>query len=179
MIQRAAALIVLCAIFVSALAGCVVTQHTTSNNTSATVAPTASGVPAVTTSNTTAAPLAHYRVSVGTATVDAEAADTPQKQESGLMNRTGLGPNAGMLFLLPHAERQSIWMKNMRFPIDIVFITEDLRVLQVYESVPPCAAEQCPVYVSDAPASYVLEVNAGFCARHDIISGAPVILTPS
>ncbi len=175
MIQRAAALIVLCAIAVSVLAGCVVTPHTTSNNTSATVAPTASGVPAVTASSTAAA---HYRVSVGAATVDAEAADTPQKQERGLMNRTGLDPNAGMLFLLPHAERQGIWMKNMRFPIDIAYITEDLRVLQVYESVPPCAAKQCPVYVSDAPVSYVLEVNAGFCASHDIISGAPVVLTP-
>ncbi len=173
--QRAAALVVLCALIASALAGCVVTQPTPSDHASA----TASGVSAVPPSNTTAARPAHYRVSVGTATVDAEAADTPQTQESGLMNRAGLDPNAGVLFLFSRAERQGLWMKNMRFPIDIVFITEDLRVLQVYAEVPPCAAEPCPTYVSDAPVLYTLEVNAGFCARHNIVSGAPVTVTPS
>ncbi|MGZ4903619.1 MAG: DUF192 domain-containing protein [Halobacteriota archaeon] len=175
--RRTAALIVLSAIIVSALAGCVVTQQNASDHTSATIAPTASSG-AVTTSSTAAARPMHYRVSAGTATVDAEAADTPLKQEIGLMNRTGLGPNAGMLFLLPYAEPQGMWMKNMQFPIDIVFITEDLHVLQVYTEVPPCVAEPCPTYVSDAPVLYVLEVNAGFCARHEIVSGAPVIIAP-
>ncbi len=158
--RRIVALAVCCMAIAGVFMAYVVTQHPTLDHVRPSTAP-------------------DYRVSVGTATVDAEAADTPPQRESGLMNRTGLAPNAGMLFVFPHPELQSIWMKNMRFSLDIVFITQDQRVLQVYSRVPPCAAEPCPVYTSDGPALYVLEVNAGFCAQHKIVRGAPVTITPS
>ncbi|MGZ4906317.1 MAG: DUF192 domain-containing protein [Halobacteriota archaeon] len=177
MTRRRAALTVLCALMLSAIAGCAAPQQTASHHASTTVAVPATPMPAATSSNATTSP-AHYRVAIGTAIVDAEAADTPQKQEIGLMNRAGLDPNAGMLFLFSRAERQGMWMKNMRFPLDIVFITEDLRVEHVYAEVPPCAPS-CPTYVSDGPILYALEVNAGFCARHNIVSGIPVTVTPS
>ncbi len=153
MINRAMALAVLCVTLLCVLAGCVEITYVSSNQT-------------------------HYNVSAGTATVDAEAADTSLKQVIGLSGRTALDPNAGMLFLFSHPERQSVWMKDMRFPLDIVFITEDLHVLQVYADVPPCSALLCPTYTSDAPVLYVLEVNAGFCASRNIVSGTPVSITP-
>ncbi len=167
------ALLLLCVITVSAFAGCLQTQQHTSDHTNASVTSVASGS---STSHTTGT---HYRVSVGTATVDAEAADTPAKLEIGLMGRTGLDPNAGMLFLFSNNERQAMWMKNMQFPIDIVFISDDLRVQRVYAEVPPCTADPCPTYVSDGPVRYALEVRAGFCAEHNIVRGAQVTITPS
>ncbi len=176
--HRTAALILLCVLAISAVAGCIVTQQNASDHTSAPVAPTATTASTVTTSAVTVRS-PQYRVSVGTAVVDAEAADTPLKQEVGLMNRTDLDPNAGMLFLFSHAEQQGMWMKNMRFPLDIVFITEGLRVQNIYADVPTCAAEPCPTYVSDGPVLYALEVNAGFCAQHNIVPGTQVTITPS
>ncbi len=149
---RALVLIVLCAILAGGIAGCVMSQQTT---------PT------------------HYRVTAGNTTVDAEAATTAEQQEIGLMNRTSLGLNAGMLFVFSQPQRQSMWMKNTQIPLDIVFITDDLRVQRIYADVPPCTADPCPTYDSIVPIRYVLEVNAGFCAQHNITSGVAVTITPS
>ncbi len=124
--RRIVALAVCCVAIAGVFMAYVMTQHPTLDHARPSTAP-------------------GYRVSIGTTTVDAEVADTPPQRESGLMNRTGLAPNAGMLFVFSHPELQSIWMKNMRFPLDVVFITQDQRVLQVYSRVPPCAAEPCPV----------------------------------
>ena len=173
-------LIIVCAIVAaSMLAGCV-TQNAALNNTSATTAAVSSHPPTARVGPTaTHAKPASYRVTIGTATVYAEAPTTLQEQEQGLMNRTHLDANAGMLFPFTSVRHQSIWMKNMRFPIDIVFITADKRVLEVYRSVPPCVREPCPLYTSSAPVRYALEVNAGFCARHGIVSGMRSSITHS
>ena len=116
------------------------------------------------------------RVTVGNTTVYAEAAYTPAEWEMGLMNRTYLNEDAGMLFIFPIQLQQTVWMKNMRIPLDIVFITADNHVLEIYASVPPCTTEPCALYTSSAPIKYVLEVNSGFCARHGIARGDPVII---
>jgi len=113
---------------------------------------------------------------MGSSTVYAEAADTPAKREMGLMNRTYLNEDAGMLFIFPTQQQQSFWMKNMRIPLDIVFITADNHVLEIYASVPPCTSDPCTLYTSSAPIKYALEVNSGFCARNGIASGDPVII---
>ena len=116
------------------------------------------------------------RVTVGNTTVYAEAAYTPAEWEMGLMNRTYLNEDAGMLFIFPIQQQQSFWMKNMRIPLDIVFITADNHVLEIYASVPPCTSNPCTLYASSAPIKYALEVNSGFCARSGIASGDPVII---
>ena len=165
-------IVVLCGIIaVSTLAGCVTTQTGTPTNTNS-VTTAASGSSATTASK---APTA-YRVTVGNVTVYAEAADTFAEREMGLMNRTYLNEDAGMLFIFPTPQQQSFWMKNMRIPLDIVFITADNHVLEIYASVPPCAGDVCPLYTSSAPIQYVLEVNSGFCARNGIVSGDPVVI---
>jgi uncharacterized membrane protein (UPF0127 family) len=117
-----------------------------------------------------------YRVTVGNKTVYAEAANTPAKWEMGLMNRAYLNEDAGMLFIFPIQQQQTFWMKNMRIPLDIVFITADNHVLEIYASVPPCTSEPCAQYTSSAPIKYALEVNSGFCARNGIASGDPVVI---
>jgi hypothetical protein len=119
---------------------------------------------------------ATYRVTVGYTTVYAEAADTPAQREMGLMNRTYLNEDAGMLFIFQTQQQQGFWMKNMRFPLDVVFITADKHVLEIYASVPPCTSDPCALYTSSAPIQYALEVNAGFAARNGIASGDPVVI---
>jgi uncharacterized membrane protein (UPF0127 family) len=165
-------IVVLCGIIaVSTLAGCVTTQTGTPTNTNS-VTTAASGSSATTASK---APTA-YRVTVGNVTVYAEAADTFAEREMGLMNRTYLNEDAGMLFIFPTPQQQSFWMKNMRIPLDIVFITADNHVLEIYASVPPCTGDPCTLYTSSAPIQYALEVNSGFCARTGIVSGDPVVI---
>jgi hypothetical protein len=169
---------VLCGIVaVSTLSGCVTTQLGTPSNTSS--ATSAAPGSAVTNSSSAAKALkapTTYRVTVGSTTVYAEAADTPAEREMGLMNRTYLNEEAGMLFIFPTQEQQSFWMKNMRIPLDIVFITADKHVLEIYASVPPCTSDPCALYTSSAPIKYVLEVNSGFCAQNGIASGDPVVI---
>ena len=165
-------IVVLCGIIaVSTLAGCVTTQTGTPTNTNS-VTTAASGSSATTASK---APTA-YRVTVGNVTVYAEAADTFAEREMGLMNRTYLNEDAGMLFIFPTPQQQSFWMKNMRIPLDIVFITADNHALEIYASVPPCTGDPCTLYTSSAPIQYALEVNSGFCARNGIESGDPVVI---
>jgi uncharacterized protein len=171
-------MILLCAmVAASTLPGCVTTQTSTLNNASTTV----SGRAATKSSaddNSWTAPT-HYLVTIGKTMVFAEAADTPAQRETGLMNRTSLNENAGMLFVFPTEQKQSFWMKNMRIPLDIVFITSDKHVLDVYQSVPPCTTDPCVSYTSNAPIRYVLEVNAGFFEQHGITSGDTVFITAS
>ena len=117
-----------------------------------------------------------YRVKVQNTTVYTEAAYTPAEWEMGLMNRTYLNEDAGMLFIFPIQQQQTFFMKNMRIPLDIVFITADNHVLEIYASVPPCTSDPCARYTSSAPIKYALEVNSGFCARNGIASGDPVVI---
>ncbi|MGZ7206190.1 MAG: DUF192 domain-containing protein [Halobacteriota archaeon] len=173
-------IIVVCAmVAASTLPGCV-TQTSTLNNTS-TISTTVSGRAATKSStddNSLRAPT-HYLVTIGKTLVYAEAANTPEEREMGLMNRTSLNENAGMLFVFPIEQKQSFWMKNMRISLDIIFITTDKHVLDVYQSVPPCTTDPCVSYTSNAPIRYVLEVNAGFSEQHGIVSGDPVSITAS
>ncbi len=64
----------------------------------------------------------------------------------GLMFRPSLAPDRGMLFLFDRPDFHGIWMKNCKFPIDIVWLDEEKKVVHVKEGAPPCKADPCPVY---------------------------------
>jgi uncharacterized protein len=93
-----------------------------------------------------------------------DVADTPAKQTLGLGGRTHLGPHEGMLF--PYAERgrQAFWMKDMRIPIDMVWLDNE-TVVHIESDVPPPAPgtpdAQLTVYQPQALANFVLELAAG------------------
>lgn len=106
-------------------------------------------------------------VSVGNATIAAEIADSPQEWSIGLMNRSSLPEGSGMLFVFPDEQPRSFWMKNTLIPLDIIFVSSNLTVLDV-ASAEPCRADPCPIYSSEAPAMYVLEVGAGFAEAHGV-----------
>jgi uncharacterized membrane protein (UPF0127 family) len=90
----------------------------------------------------------------------------------GLMFRPSLPLDRGLLFVFEDVDFHGIWMKNCRFPIDIVWLDEERRVVHVAEAVPPCRAEPCPVYTPMKKAAYVVEINAGQARREKATLGS-------
>ena len=90
----------------------------------------------------------------------------------GLMFRPSLPADRAMLFVFEQPDFHGIWMKNCKFPIDIVWLDEAGKVVDVAASVPPCKADPCPVYQPMRRASYVVEVNAGLADREKVARGA-------
>jgi hypothetical protein len=90
----------------------------------------------------------------------------------GLMFRPSLRADHGMLFVFDEADFHTIWMKNCKFPIDIVWLDEDHRVVDIAPSVPPCKADPCPVYQPMRRSRYVVEMGAGQAGREKVGRGA-------
>ncbi len=100
-----------------------------------------------------------------------EVARTPQEQARGLMFRTEMGPNEGMLFPYDQPRVLSFWMKNTVLSLDLIFIGPDRRVINVAANAVPYSEQSI---VSDAPAIATLELNAGRAQELGIVAGAKV-----
>ena len=74
-----------------------------------------------------------------------------------------------MLIVFPDSGRHGAWMKNCRFPLDLVWLDRKLRVVDVVESAPACSAGDCPIYRPVQPATYVLELSAQPGRRRTLI----------
>ncbi len=99
-----------------------------------------------------------------------EIADTPISRTRGLGGHTPLAENQGMLFLFPQADRHQFWMKDMKFPLDIVWL-QNGRVVDIAPRVPVSTTADLPVYTPRLPATSVLELKAGFTERHGVKIG--------
>jgi len=106
--------------------------------------------------------------------LQAEVMVSDEDRSMGLMFRPSLPLDRGMIFVFEMADFHGIWMKNCRFPIDILWLDEERKVVHVAESVPPCKADPCPVYNPMRRASYVVELNAGQARREKAVLGATV-----
>lgn len=104
--------------------------------------------------------------------VTAELMISAADREMGLMFRDSLPDDRVLLFVFRENSRHSIWMKNCKFPIDIVWLDGEGRVVDLNENVPPCAKDPCPVYTSFRPGEYVVEMNAGQAKKHKVQGGA-------
>ena len=102
--------------------------------------------------------LAHHRFTV-------EIARTDPERERGLMYRTHMPADHGMLFVFSDAQPRYFWMKNTLIPLDIIFFDAHKRLVNISANTPPCKTPECPTYASAAPAQYVLELNAGMAAK--------------
>lgn len=103
-----------------------------------------------------------------------EVADTELLQSVGLSGRDYLGENEGMLFVFDISEQYAFWMKDMRFPIDIIWISEDKKVADITKNLTP---ESYPAqYTPIVPVSLVIEVNSGWVDGHDVKIGDMVTL---
>jgi uncharacterized membrane protein (UPF0127 family) len=116
-------------------------------------------------------------VRVGDAEVHADVADTPQELETGLSGHAPLDADEGMLFLLPATSRQAFWMKDMRFPIDIVWVANG-RVIQVSPGLPAprpgTSDSELPLYKPRQVVDSALEVSAGWARRNGVGPGDAV-----
>ena len=106
--------------------------------------------------------------------LQAEVMVRDEDRAMGLMFRPSLPLDRGMLFVFETADFHGIWMKNCRFPIDILWLDEQKKVVHVAESVPPCKADPCPVYSPMRKAAYVVELNAGQARREKAVVGSAV-----
>lgn len=91
-------------------------------------------------------------------TLDIEIAEDEYETQTGLMYRTQLGTNQGMLFIFPGEQMRSFYMKNTKIPLDIIYIDESFQIVSFQKNAKPFDETSLP---SEAPAKYVLEINAG------------------
>ncbi len=99
----------------------------------------------------------------GGAIIHAELADTPQKRAEGLMYRTHLGADRGMLFTFLQAQAWTFWMKNTKIPLDIIWMNEKKQIVHIEPNVPICTRQDdsCPQYRPNDESLYVLELAGG------------------
>ncbi len=97
---------------------------------------------------------------------DVELATTPYQQAQGLMNRYSLEDNQGMFFIFNNNIQHSFWMKNTYISLDIIFVNEDFKVLQIHENAFPLSEE---AILSNEPCKYVLEIKGGLSSKLNIM----------
>lgn len=100
--------------------------------------------------------------------VIAELALTDEERQLGLMIREKINSDQGMLFVFEEEDILSFWMKNMNFPLDILWLNQEKRIVHMECHVPPCKEPNCPSYSSPIPAKYVLELKAGSVERNQL-----------
>ena len=106
-----------------------------------------------------------------------EVADDDAERARGLMFRDELASGSGMIFVHDREEPQAYWMKNTKIPLDILYFDNARKLVAQQRDVPPCSAgDACPPYPSNAPARYVLELNAGEAAKLKLENGAELTL---
>jgi uncharacterized protein len=100
-----------------------------------------------------------------------EIAESEAARNQGLMHRTEMATDHGMLFVFQDDAPRAFWMKNTKIPLDMLFFDADRKLVSVQHDVPPCVADPCPGYSSGAPARYVLELNGGRARKLGVQSG--------
>ena len=131
--------------------------------------------PLAATPATTSGPTAPT-VTVGDVEFEVEIVHTPAERATGLSGRDSLRPMTGMLFVFESGTASAFWMKDMRFPLDFVWIGEECEVVDTTLNVPHPPAPDSPLqtFESVSPAAYTFEVNAGELEALGIQKGDPV-----
>ena len=120
---------------------------------------------------------AFAQVNIGLPTVDlktgiyriqAELADTPKAREIGLMNRSSMPTNSGMLFIFEEKAGHCFWMSNTKIPLSIAFIADDGKIVNIEEMQAETTTNHCP----RANIRYALEMNKGWFAERVLVPGA-------
>lgn len=106
--------------------------------------------------------------------IHAEVKITLADMEKGMMYRTSLPTDRGMLFVHQEAGTYPYWMANCNFPLDIIWMNSNHEVVEISAKTPPCPSggSGCPNYGGHQTAQYVLELGGGEAARHQIQEGS-------
>ncbi len=117
----------------------------------------------------------------GSHPIEVELARTPAQRQFGLMERSSLPEDTGMLFIYQEERppSHSFWMYNTLIPLDIAFMGEDGEIRAI-QSMAPChsSGTDCPSYPAGVPFSLALEMNLGYFQRHNIGVGDRLLMNP-
>ena len=98
-----------------------------------------------------------------------EIADTPSKRQKGLSGQLTIGDNEGLFFIFPESSYPDFWMKEMNFPIDIIWFDDNLEVVDITANIGPETYPQ--TFSPIQPVKYVLEIKAGSSQQKNIVLG--------
>lgn len=107
---------------------------------------------------------------IGFFRVTAEVSADPARRARGLMGRTHLPPNHGMLFVFEQDAIQCFWMKNTPLPLSIAFIGADGKIVNMADMAPHSEDQHCSV----RPVRYALEMEQGWFKSRGVLAGDPV-----
>jgi uncharacterized membrane protein (UPF0127 family) len=102
--------------------------------------------------------------------IQAEVANTPQARQVGLMNRTSMPTDSGMLFIFDQKATHCFWMSNTKIPLAIAFLADDGKIVNIEEMQAETLNNHCP----KAPARYALEMNRQWFSQRAIIPGSAI-----
>ena len=105
-----------------------------------------------------------------------EIADENSERVSGLSNRDSLNENQAMLFIFKEETIPNFWMKDMKFPIDIIWIDENLEISGIQKNLSPCEEDFCPTFKPKKKIKYALEINAELSEEFNLEIGDEVKL---
>ena len=111
------------------------------------------------------------KLQIGSAEIAAEVADEPKEREIGMMFRTEMGENDGMLFVMESPSRAAFWMKNTLIPLSIAYISSSGLILEIHEMLPK---DETPVPSRFTTIAYALEMPGGWFSRRNIKPGAKI-----
>jgi len=105
--------------------------------------------------------------------IHVEAMIRPIDQARGLMFRTSLAPDRGMLFIHKTPGLYSTWMYQHRMPLDIIWLDRSHTIVEMVEGAPPCqtVASQCPHFGGTKASQYILELAGGMARKYDLHLG--------
>lgn len=131
----------------------------------------AAGVLAIASGSAAAADLPVIHLTAGTGALDVEVATNKSQRSLGLMNRTSMPDSRGMLFVYPAPAYFCMWMKNTKIPLSVAFIDAQGRVINIEDMAPQTETNHC----TQRHATYALEANRGWFARHGVSPGIQII----
>ncbi len=105
--------------------------------------------------------------------VEVEIANNSLTWAKGLMGRSHLGENEGMLFVFPDESKRGFWMVNTTIALDAIHFSKNMEIVDII-SMDPCIS--CKTHYPRAPSQYVLEVNKGFASSHNLKIGDKMVL---
>ncbi|OYY57445.1 MAG: hypothetical protein B7Y55_04495 [Polynucleobacter sp. 35-46-207] len=107
---------------------------------------------------------------VGIYRIQAELADTSKAREIGLMNRTSMPTNSGMLFIFEQKAGHCFWMSNTKIPLSIAFIADDGKIVNIEEMQAETTNNHCP----KSAVRYALEMNKQWFSERVIVPGTVI-----
>lgn len=118
----------------------------------------------------------HKKIIIGNTVVKVEIAESMAEKQKGLSGRNFMRKNNGMLFIFSQPDSYPFWMKNMKFPIDIIWLDENLQIINIEKNITPDTFPK--KFMPRLPAKYALEVNGGWSDKNKIKEGVNIKVKP-